>query len=168
MKQIIVTVFVILVLALPSVAAHGEETFAEAEEIIKAKMPCDELSDEQLEAVGDYYMEQMHPGEAHEAMDEVMGGEGSESLRQMHISMARSFYCGEHDAISPGMMSMMMGRGGGMAEADMMGFGSGMSGYGYGGYAFLTPLLLVLLIVLIGIAVVVLLRQLQPETKRKH
>ena len=106
MKKII---FLITLLLLSSslVLAHGEETFAEAEEIIESKISCDQLTDEQLEVIGDYYMEQMHPGEEHERM----GGEGSESLRLMHINMAKSFYCGEHDAMSSGMMSMMMGGG---------------------------------------------------------
>ncbi|RMF54615.1 hypothetical protein D6745_04715 [Candidatus Woesearchaeota archaeon] len=96
------------------VLAHGEETFAEAESIIKSKVPCDKLSDEQLEMLGDYYMEQMHPGEQHERMDEMMGGEGSETLREMHIRMGQAFYCGEHGMMSGGMMNMMMGRGAGM------------------------------------------------------
>ena len=102
---------VILLLSITLVNAHGEEDLNKAEEIIKGNISCDQLTDEQLELIGDYYMEQMHPGEAHEAMDEMMGGEGSESLRQMHINMARSFYCGEQGAMSSGMMDMMMGRG---------------------------------------------------------
>jgi putative membrane protein len=110
MKKIIV-MFFILLLSLAMASAHGEETFAEAEELIEIKIDCDQLTDDQLEAIGDYYMEQMHPGEAHEAMDEQMGGEGSASLRQMHINMARSFYCGEHDMMGSNMMNIMMGRG---------------------------------------------------------
>ena len=110
-------------------SAHG--SFDDAEKIIASKVPCSQLSDEQLESIGDYYMEQMHPGEAHELMDEQMGGEGSESLNQMHISMARSFYCGEKNYMSSGMMNMMMGN-------QMMGnYGSTSKGgnnmmYGYG------------------------------------
>ena len=118
-KKIIVLLLV-FVLSFLMVLAHGEETFAEAEEIIESKIDCDQLTDDQLEAIGDYYMEQMHPGESHETMDEMMGGEGSESLRQMHINMARNFYCGEHDAMSSGMMNMMMGKGM-MSSGSMMG-----------------------------------------------
>ena len=55
-------------------------------------------------------MEQMHPGELHEIMDERMGGDGSEQLRQVHIAIARNFYCGEHQAMMPMMMNTMMGR----------------------------------------------------------
>ncbi len=140
MKKILLLLF--LVLSAAFVSAHGEETFAEAEEIIKAKVPCESLANDQLEAIGEYYMEQMHPGEAHEAMDEMMGGEGSESLMQMHINMGRSFYCGEHEGMSSGMMDMMMGRDTGMMGSgemmNMMGgknmaygmMGSGMGIYG--------------------------------------
>ena len=83
-------------------------------------------------------MEQMHPGEAHETMDEMMGGEGSESLKQIHINMARFFYCGESGAMSSGMMNMMMGRGM-MGSSGMMNsnygnmMGDGYANKGYGG-----------------------------------
>jgi len=52
----------------------------------------------------------MHPGEAHEMMDQMMGGEGSESLKQAHINIARRIYCNENVG---GMMggNMMAGRG---------------------------------------------------------
>ncbi len=86
----------------------------EGEALIQSGIDCDELSDEQREAIGEYYMEQMHPGEEHEAMDGMMGGEGSESLRSMHIQMARSRYCDE------GSMMGMRGSGGMMGSDSMM------------------------------------------------
>ena len=110
MKKILALMFVLSILIPFSVFAHSEETFTQAEHIIEEKIPCENLTEDQLEIIGDYYMEQMHPGEAHEEMDEMMGGEGSESLRLMHIRMAESFYCGEHEEVSGGMMNMMMGR----------------------------------------------------------
>ena len=99
------------VLILSLVYANGEEVFLKAEEIIKQKIPCNLLSENQLESIGEFYMEQMHPGELHEIMDERMGGEGSASLRQTHISLAKAFYCGENQMMSVGMMNTMMGRG---------------------------------------------------------
>ena len=123
MKQLFTIIFV-LMLTISIVYAHGEETFAVAESIIESKIPCEQLDDNQLEYLGDYFMEQMHPGEAHEAMDEMMGGEGSDNLKQMHINMARSFYCGDHDSLTPGMMNTMMGggmMGSGMMSGGMMG-----------------------------------------------
>ena len=112
MKKILTIILLLIILLniISLVSAHGEETFAQAEEIIQQKISCEELSEGQLEILGDYFMEQMHPGELHEIMDERMGGEGSESLRLVHINIGRSFYCGEHTALSSGIMSTMMGR----------------------------------------------------------
>lgn len=99
--------------AIPLVSAHGDETFLNAEHIIAEQTPCNELTDGQLANIGDYYMEQMHPGEQHEYMDEVMGGEGSESLEAMHINMALAIYCGadetEYRNTGYGMRGMMSG-----------------------------------------------------------
>ena len=88
------------------VFAHGHD-FNETEELIKSKIKCDQLTDDQLESIGEYYMELMHPGKSHEIMDSLMGGEGSESLKQMHIQIARRFYCGEGDEWGYGMGGMM-------------------------------------------------------------
>lgn len=129
MKKIVFVFGIILLISFSLVSAHGEETFAQAEELIESKVSCDELTDDQLEVIGDYYMEQMHPGETHETMDEMMGGEGSESLRLMHINMARNFYCGDHEMMGSGMMDMMMGRGM-MGSGSMMKFGGKKMAYG--------------------------------------
>lgn len=139
MKTIILMILVVLS---SFVVAHEEDLFAEAEEIINSKISCGQLSEAQLEAVGEYYMEQMHPGELHERMDAMMGGEGSEQLKQIHINLARSFYCGEHGAMPRNMMNTMMGRGG----LSMMNYG--MKGYGSYG-SFLNVLYFILLIGLI-------------------
>jgi uncharacterized membrane protein len=77
-------------------------------------LDCDELSEEDLERVGDALMEVMHPGEAHERMDRMMGGEGSESLKNMHVSMGSGYLgCSGYDQ-GYGMMGGMgmMGRSG--------------------------------------------------------
>lgn len=86
---------ILVVLALVPVAAGhaGESEFNSTRELIAQGHPCSELTEEQRAAIGDYYMEQMHPGEMHELMDEHMGGEGSESLRQAHLAMADEYYC---------------------------------------------------------------------------
>lgn len=104
-------------------SAHSDEDFLEAEKIISEKIPCSELNENQLEILGDYYMEQMHPGEAHEYMDEMMGGEGSESLRQIHINMGIRFYCNSNTNDNYGMMSR-----GGSNMMDMM-YGNKNSNY---------------------------------------
>ena len=117
MKKI-TSILVILLLSIVVVLAqesHDSE-IEEGKKLVESKMSCDKLSNEQLEAIGDYYMEQMHPGEAHEIMDNMMGGEGSESLKQVHINMARRIYCNENIYIGYGMMGSggmmnMLGRG---------------------------------------------------------
>ena len=70
-----------------------ESTLNKAKLIIDSNVPCENLTKEDLEIIGDYYMEQMHPGEQHEMMDAMMGGEGSESLKNAHIAMAERIYC---------------------------------------------------------------------------
>lgn len=87
------------------------------------------ISDDDWERLGDAVMEVRHPGQAHEAMDQMMGGEGSESLRQIHITMGKA-YVGYGGNYGPGMMGKWNNnsslKGG---ESPMMGFGS-MMGYG--------------------------------------
>lgn len=81
-------------------------------------LDCGRMTQDDLERVGDSWMEVVHPGEVHERMDAMMGGEGSESLRLMHIRMGQS-YLGCN--FQGGRWFNMMGPG-------MM--GGGQSGYG--------------------------------------
>src|SRR3989338_7951541 len=75
MKKIIgIFVALIFVLGINLALAHGN--FNETKKLIDSEISCKELSDEQLEEIGDYYMEQMHPGESHELMDGMMGNYG--------------------------------------------------------------------------------------------
>ena len=117
------------------------DNFDEAIRLVQSNVPCSSLTDDQLELLGDYYMEQMHPGNLHEIMDERMGGEGSATLRQVHINIARSFYCGQSGAMPVSMMNVMMNRaGGGMMGYNMMGYGSGLD-YGFTGWIFMLVML---------------------------
>ena len=114
------TILILALFLLGIVAVLAQESpdseIEEGRKLVESKISCNELSEEQLEAMGDYYMEQMHPGESHELMDTLMGGEGSASLRQVHINMAKRIYCNDNAYIGYGMlgsggMMNMMGRG---------------------------------------------------------
>lgn len=79
------------------------------------------VSSELLEKLGDAVMEETHPGAAHEFMDNMMGGEGSETLKQAHINMGYNY-----------LLSITEGRDRGwgmMGSYNMMGAGM-MGGYG--------------------------------------
>ena len=145
---------VILLLSFGLAGAVTQQEINEAKKLIDSKADCKSLSNSQLEIMGEYYMEQMHPGESHELMHQMMGlKEGSEAEEQFHINMAESIYCGETNAFgSGGMMNMMMGgnmMGGQNVQSGMM---QGMMenfGYGVGYWNFVNVLYLILLIGLI-------------------
>ena len=135
---------ILIIFLLSIVAAFAQEShdgeIEEGKKLVESKISCDKMSNEQLETIGDYYMEQMHPGEAHEIMDNMMGGEGSESLKQVHINMAKRLYCNENFYIGYGMMGSgrltnMMGRG-------MM--GSYPASYDYSNYGYWNIFLILL------------------------
>ena len=131
-KKILILVIFLLNIAIVLAQGSHNNGIEEGKKLVESKINCDKLSNEQLESIGDYYMEQMHPGEAHEIMDNMMGGEGSESLKQVHINMARRIYCNENIYIGYGMMGSggmmnMLGRG-------MM--GNYPAGYDYSNYGY--------------------------------
>src|SRR3989344_1756471 len=126
-KKILILVIFLLNIAIVLAQGSHNNGIEEGKKLVESKINCDKLSNEQLESIGDYYMEQMHPGEAHEIMDNMMGGEGSESLKQVHINMARRLYCNDNVYIGYGMM----GSGGMM---NMM--GSYPANYDYSNYGY--------------------------------
>ena len=113
----------ILLLTISLVNAVSQEELNEAKALIDSKISCDTLTNEQLEEIGEYYMEQMMPGEAHKRAHEMMGlTEGSGAEEQFHIDLARRSYCGETAA------------GGGMMGRGMMGNYQPHYNYGYSSF----------------------------------
>lgn len=94
------------------------------------QLDCSKINKDTLEKLGDTWMDVVHPNEnVHEAMDIMMGGEGSESLANAHIQMAKNYLgCGVNGSNfwMPMMFGLQSGIGGG--EFPMMGWGN----YGYG------------------------------------
>ena len=148
MKKIL-SIFLVIVLFSFTIIAQEEHDFSEAKQLIDSGVSCDILTNEQLEKIGDYYMEQMHPGEAHEYMDEMMGGEGSEGLRQVHINIAKRIYCNEN----------LYG---------MMGGGDMMAGNYYGGYNIFGWLFTILVITILVLTILLLINKLKGQGRNKH
>jgi hypothetical protein len=132
------------------VFSSGDE-IEEGRKLVESGVDCNDLTDDELEAIGDYIMELMHPGEQHEFMDRMMGGEGSESLRQAHMNMAYRFYCDRDVYTSGGMMGSGMGGMHGMGG--MMGYGSPLSFFGFLILDILVAILLTGLIILVYLLV---------------
>ena len=131
MNKIIILGILLLSIVLVLANENHQSEIEEGKKLVESAISCDKLNNEQLEAIGDYYMEQMHPGKSHELMHEMMGGHDSELTKNMHVNMAESIYCGETNQSMMGMMSMMNGSmmSGGMMSSGMMA-GGGMMGSG--------------------------------------
>lgn len=181
MRKFLTTALILfLMVFIPvEVSANGDENHIDLEaalpqllEKYDVKNPedlnCDELTNEDFEFIGDAVMEEMHPGEAHEVMDENMGGEGSESLELMHINMGQNYLgCGDYQ----GMGSMMM-----KGKNNMMG-GYGMMGGDYEGYtseknsirnlnAYLLPLTLLSMLVFFTTGTYFFIKRLNKNKKK--
>ncbi|PJC23771.1 hypothetical protein CO058_01695 [candidate division WWE3 bacterium CG_4_9_14_0_2_um_filter_35_11] len=111
------------------------------------KLDVAKVSDTQWEMLGDAVMEIQHPGQAHEIMDQMMGGEGSDSLKQMHINMGKR-YLG-YGSNSIGMMGY--GNRSFGNTVGMMGYGNHSSYFGSYGILAATTWILVIAFLISGI-----------------
>lgn len=131
----------------------------------QAKVDCSKVTDDQFDKLGDAYMSVMLPNrQQHEVMDNMMGGEGSASLRQAHINMGRSYLgCWSNYNSGPVYMPMMGGYGlmnglsaynnysGGM----MGGYGSGWNMMGNWGFGVWVTIVLVWALLILSIVAAV-------------
>jgi len=163
-KVLLLIVCVTLLLNINLVFAH-EHNFTETKQLIDSGISCDKLTEEQLEAMGGYYMEQMHPGEAHELMDQMMGGEGSDTLKQMHIQMAKRLYCNEDigGMMGGGMMNMMIGQ-----NTQTSGMMQGIVGNYYNNYNILGWIFTILVITILVLTILLLINKLKGQGRKKH
>jgi len=166
--QIVIILLTLSVMITGSVHAHDGETDEHhntLSDVLSAllaayeldsvdELSCNRLTDTDFERIGDAWMEELHPGDAHIQMDTMMGGEGSESLRQMHIRMGKNYLgCSGGNNIGMGMMTNTRNstKGGDlpmMGGYSMMGNPSLMSGYSAFGLV-IWALFVVLLVVMI-------------------
>lgn len=162
-KKIIYLIVLILSISLVTAhhVKHDEIDYNEVKQLIDSNINCDKLTNEQLEEMGEYYMEQMHPGKEHNMMADMMGLHESDKIHDdFHVKLAKAFYCGDNK-----YMPMMMGSGGMMSidtnsvmnHGGMNMMGSNMMGsYGnFGWFWMLTGLVfwIVLIVVLILLAI---------------
>ena len=124
---------------------HGRSVEAVMQSILnvqgvsgEGQINCKEINEDMWEELGDAVMNEMvGDDQQHEAMDAMMGGDGSESLRAMHIRMGQqSLGCGDGTGTgllhsgSLGQMGGMMGGSGGMMGSFSSGMGNWLGGRG--------------------------------------
>ena len=147
-----------------SVAEQQQNLDNETNAVLKSQnvnainqLDCSKVSQDQLEKVGDAWMGVMAGNETnHSAMEQRMGGEGSQAVKQSHIQMGEN-YLGCANSQQNNWMPMMNGyqnaRGGGFP---MMGYGyggmmNGGLGWGFGIGAFLFWIIAFIDLILLGI-----------------
>ncbi len=91
---------------------------------------CEDIVNHDFEHVGEAFMSYMHPNEdEHHRIDDLFGGEGSESLDKMHEFMGRRYLGCEEGTFGPMMMNFGNDfRGGGMMGNQLFGVGGWMMG----------------------------------------
>ena len=72
MKKTMLIVTAMLLFGLHMAIAITPNEIAEAKTLVNSKVDCKAMSDSQLEIIGEYYMEQMHPKESHELMHKII------------------------------------------------------------------------------------------------
>lgn len=158
MKQLFLLPVLVWIL---TVSAYGQEKPKSIDAVLSEirqeqgltqdqKIDANKVSPQKLEELGDSVMEAMiGNSERHELMDQMMGGEGSDSLRVMHEAMGYRYLSG---VPFRGMYGMMGGPYGSARRGGFMmnnGYGYGMMGSYFGLGGWLMGILVILLIGLI-------------------
>lgn len=120
---------------------------------------CKDLSDDDFDVLGDYYMGQM-AGSSHQAMDKMMAWRlGDDGERQMHITMGKRLSGCDTNAAYPNQVSgfwPMMGGGG----HPMMGYNWDNMMNGFWGYNWFGVAMMIVFWILIIAGIVWLVRYL--------
>lgn len=168
-----ITLFLAILVIPFFVFAHAEESHS-ADEVLNeilasqgvsrvSQIDCSGVSDDQLDELGDAVMSLMHPdAEEHEVMDEMMGGEGSTSLRSAHILMGKSYIGCAAGMMGGGMMRMMGDSWGMTMGEDASGFPMRMSGWGDSDLGTVTTILIWIVLLL---AIIALLKWITARKK---
>ena len=162
MKKIILVsiLFLILSLSVISVYAVSQDELNQAKVLIDSNISCNQLKNDQLEIIGEYYMEQMMPGEAHIRAHEMMGlTEGSEAEEQFHINMAKRIYCGEN------VGSSMMG-GGMMGNYYQNPQNNNSYQNNYIGFQVFFYLILILVIIVLVLLIILLINKAKQKRRK--
>ena len=139
MKRIAAVAGIILFFGLGFVESISQQETSKARQLIESGVDCNTLSDTELELIGEFQMERMHPDDAHELMHGMMGlEEGSEEETRFHINLAKTAYCGKsyYGAAGPGGMAQFFGGAGMMGSGGMMGDGGAFGAWSLFGLVF--------------------------------
>ncbi len=179
MKKILILMLGIFILSLTFVSASPtQQELSEAKTLIDSRLSCNNLNSSQLELIGEYIMEQQHPGEAHDQVDRMMGlVDGSVQDQQFHINLAERMYCnsgyngggmmGNYNGNS--MMSGVYTNSGNNVNYyghDMMGAYYGDYGYGYMIFSWIITILIIILLFAVIFFIIKNLNQ--NERRSKH
>ena len=141
---------------------HGGTVDEVLEEVLSSRnlatvdqLSCEDVTDSEWEELGEAVMSLAHPDpDQHAAMDQMMGGEGSETLKQAHINMGQA-YAGCASG-SYGMMGGMLATNPSGASGSGMGWFTNM-GQGQGAWGWFGALLMWLIVFAVIFLVVRLL-----------
>lgn len=61
--------------------------------LVAQNVSCENLSDFELEMIGDYYLETKYPGDYHRLIDSGFGSRNEEEINQFHRDVAYEYYC---------------------------------------------------------------------------